>query len=210
MSLQSPQALLSAVQREAELVGPQAMLTENRHMRLREKWCAAMFGFAYSESFAPCQIEIEDKDEQREYDFHLQTNGDRLPFQIAEVITPGRKRSDEYRAHRPSEVAAKYRASTPMSADEAAQELRRSLDKKVKRRYSGAKDLSVLLYVNLDAVSLEWNMAQEALAASAPEFASVWLLAEHAFTCVYGGVLWPPSRGWHAINLPACPLGTGS
>lgn len=198
MNHHEPQALLSSVEREAEAVGAKAMLTSHRHSRLREKWCAAKFGCAYGKSFAPCSIEIEEQDEQREYDFHFHTKGVRLPFQIAEVLTPGRQRGNEYGSQAPAEIAAKYRGAPVLSSSEAIEELRKSLEKKVARRYAGAEDLSVLLYVNLDAASLKWSEAQAALELSASQFASVRLLSENAFTCIRGGSLWPPSGGWHA------------
>ena len=60
-------------------------------------WCASRFGVGYLHNFGPCEIDIAEANEQREFDFHLLERNDRLPFQLAEVLEKDRRRGDEYR-----------------------------------------------------------------------------------------------------------------
>jgi hypothetical protein len=194
-----PHTLAELVDAEAEHLGAREMLTSRKASRLREKWCAAKFGMGYAKTFAPCLIDIADLDEQREFDFHLVSGESRLPFQLAEVQSPGRRRGVEFRELDPRAVASYWRSQPPLSGSAAIHHIRESVQAKVDKRYAEPKKLNVLLYMNLDIASLNWSAVSEALGTPASAFSSVWLLADHAFTCAYGGEQWPPSRGWHSL-----------
>ena len=65
--------------------------------RPREMWCAGRFGTGFANNYdEACKIDIEEKDEQRDYDFRLLTAGASLDFQLVEVLEHDRRRGDEY------------------------------------------------------------------------------------------------------------------
>ena len=196
MTLYAPLQLSAYVEAQASQVGTLAFLTERRHSRLKEMWCAARFGQGYALRYAPCNVEIEEFDEQREYDFHLHALGQRLPFQIAEVLNAGRKRGDEYRSQSIEAVAELHNASQPLDQHFAIARIRDELGAKVRKQYAGASDLHILLYINLHVQSLPWLELQIDLQTTAQTFASVWLLTQDFFSCVHGGNFWQPTNGW--------------
>jgi len=67
------------------------------HQKTQELWCAGHFALGFEKHIGPCTVLIGDRDEQTDADFVLEWNGESLPFQITEVMEPGRRRGDEYR-----------------------------------------------------------------------------------------------------------------
>ena len=60
-------------------------------------WCAAHFARGYERRYGECYVWISDEDEQTDADFHLEIAGIRHPFQVTELMQPGRRRGDECR-----------------------------------------------------------------------------------------------------------------
>ena len=196
MTIYAPLQLSAYVEAQASQVGTVAYLTERRHSRLKEMWCAAQFGQGYSLRYETCSVEIEEVDEQREYDFHLHALGRRLPFQSAEVLSEGRKRGDEYRSQSVEKVAEILNASQSLDEQVAISRIHEELEAKVRKRYAGASALHILLYINLPVQALPWFELQIGLQSTAQTFASVWLLTQGFFSCVHGGDFWQPTDGW--------------
>jgi hypothetical protein len=68
---------------------------------LREMWCAAHFGAAVDQNLMAARILIDEIDSQDDVDFELLLTGSQLPFQVAEVMEPDRRRSSEYKDFKP-------------------------------------------------------------------------------------------------------------
>ena len=196
----TPQQLEAYVEAHADKVGTRAYLTERKHNRLREMWCAARFGVGYTTNFGDCFVEIEEADEQREYDFHLLVGALRMPFQVTEVLDTGRRRGNEYREHSEDEVAQRLSLIPRRDSTYAAQRVVEELQSKASKRYAGAQQLHMLLYLNLSASSVPWASLAGPAENEARAFASVWLLAQDVFCCIWGGQQWPGLIGWRAVE----------
>lgn len=196
----TPRELESIVEARAQELGTETYLTNPRHQRLREMWCAARFGTGYSRHFAPCMLEVELNDEQRDYDFHLQIPEGRLPFQITEVLDKGRRRGDEYRSTNKDQVA-KLLDQRPWQSDVyASQRVCEELQSKIEKHYARPDTLHMLLYLNLKASSVSWASLAGPAENEARVFASVWLLTQDVFCCIYSGTVWSGLVGWRGIE----------
>ena len=199
MPLYAPSELDAYVLEKAAAVGPNAYVTQSKHGRLREMWCAAKFGVGYLAHVGPCAIDIAETDEQREFDFHFVVEGLRLPFQLAEVPDAGRRRGDEYRTQSVEQVADSQKRLPAQGASYAAKCIRETLVAKA-NHYVRAESLHILLYLNLKATSVTWPVLAVRLERVAKRFASVWLLGGKEFCCIYGGSNWPVIEGWKPLN----------
>lgn len=198
MPIYTPSGLLDVVETEKASSGPRAFITA-RSNRPREKWSAAKFSAGFSKHVQPCQVDIAIDDEQREYDFHLLTETDRFPFQVTEVLTRGRKRGDEYKVHTAAQLARRLNEQDELEPTEAIARIREEMQSKIRKYRDGAKDLHLLVYVNLRSSGVVWSDVQDATADVASGFASVWLHSDTALTCLYGGGRWPETQGWWSI-----------
>ncbi len=185
---------------QAQAIGTRVFLTRPEYQRLREMWCAARFGVGYLNHFGACAIHIDTKNEQREFDFHFSVAGERLPFQIAEVLDTGRRRGDEYRDRSDEQVAELHNQRPAQDDSYAARRVREELQAKLNKRYAGAESLHLLLYINLKASSVSWASLAEPAEHEARAFGSVWLVAQDVFCCIHGGLLWPELTGWRAVE----------
>lgn len=196
----TPRELEAIVEARAQELGTAAYLTNRRHQRLREMWCAARFGTGYSRHFSACTLEVEPEDEQRDYDFHLHIPEGRLPFQITEVLDEGRRRGDEYRTTSKDEVA-KLLDQRPWQSDMyASQRVCEELQSKIAKRYAEPETLHMLLYLNLKASSVSWASLAGPAENQARVFASVWLVTQDLFCCIHSGKVWSGLVGWRGIE----------
>ena len=195
-----PQELELYVESQSDEAGTKAYLTQRRHNRLREMWCAGRFSRGYERHLGERSVDIEDADEQREYDFHLIVGSSRLPFQVTEVLDSGRRRGQDYRDFTEDEVADRLNLVPKGNSTYAATRVREELQSKIDKQYAGASSLHMLLYLNLNASSVPWASLAEPAAAEAQTFASVWLVTQHLFCCLHGGKQWFGLAGWFAID----------
>lgn len=200
MTIFQPVELWNAVESAVAQIGVTEFVTRNSQKRLREKWCAARFGMAYDRNIGPCQVEIEDVDRGEPYDFHLLALEQRLLFQIAEVLAPGRHRHDEYRQLEMAEIEARNRSDTG-DASRAASEVRDAIKRKALRYAADErKSMHLLLYLNLGADTVSWAGLSLAVEEDAKAFASVWALTHELVSCLYGGNTWHGKVGWKPIE----------
>jgi hypothetical protein len=162
-------------------------------------WCAAKFGIGFSSWVEPCQIEIAEIDEQREYDFHLSIGSSSLPFQIVEIIDHDRKRNDEYKRYSISEMGDIFRQVPMKSPQYAGNRISKQLEKKIER-YKNVSDLHVLAYLNCNIARATWAELHIACAAQAKKFASVWVVTDSVLLCLWGGSHWHGLVTWHQIE----------
>ncbi|HEX2541152.1 MAG TPA: hypothetical protein VHM00_08725 [Caldimonas sp.] len=200
MAQYTPRELEAHVEAQVQCVGTKAFLTQDRHKRLREMWCAARLALGYSNFIAECVVEIASEDEDREFDFHLCTSGLRLPFQVAEVLDSGRRRGDEYNSQSKEEVAALHNERDFEPSSYAARRVHEELLSKASKHYAGAESLHILLYLNVKASSVAWASLAEGAESAAAHFASVWVVSQDLFCCLRGGSMWPSLAHWRAIE----------
>lgn len=196
----TPTGLTALVEARISSIGFRAFLREAAHQRLREMWCAARFCTGYAKNFGACEIDIADKDEYREFDFHLCEKDDRLPFQIAEVIDEGRRRGDEYKSNEFEQVAAFHNALPRRDVSYATRRVCAVLQSKLARYKSGCSTLHMLLYINLKASSVTWAGLANGTERQATSFASVWLVAQNDFCCIHSGSRWSGLVGWKLVG----------
>lgn len=200
MTRYAARSLAEYVEERAVALGTPAFVTGSSSQRLREMWCAAKFGLGYERNVAPCEIDIEELNEQREYDFHLCTDGERLPFQVAEVLDEGRRRGDEYRDRTSDEVNQLHNQRSWKDRGYAGRRVIEELHSKHKTYRSGARTIHMLLYINIKAASVPWASIANAAESESKNFASVWLVTQELICCIHGGDRWVGQVGWMMIE----------
>jgi len=186
---------------QSKLRGAGDDLFRPEYGRLRETWIASRFATGYGNNLTACKIDIADRDEQQDFDFHLVLEDARLPFQIVEVLDEGRRRGDEYRNL--TEVERKAIESERLRLNSASYaggriscELQRKADK-----YGDPSRLHVLVYLNVCAHSVPWAALANGVEAAAENFASVWVVTGEIKCCINRGSLRAAWVGWKAIDL---------
>jgi hypothetical protein len=196
MSIYSPTDLYAHVEKERNVVGDEAFVTNRNCNRLREMWCASLFGQGYEQHVAPCQIEIAETDEQRDFDFRLHALGEINPFQISEVLDEGRRRNQEYRsgfsglATDDGVVVSKY----------AHQRIASAIQGKIDKNYADSQELHLLLYANFIGNEASWAIMVGNLSSQCAHFASVWIITGSEICCISSGVKLYGFSQWKKIN----------
>jgi len=166
----------------------------NLHNRnLFERWCAGSFGVAYHRFVAHCEVAMNSEPDAADFTLRkkeTQAKGPVFPFQTVEVMEPGRRRSQEYRNPRLTPYTPGQGAIDGPSWIEAG------VRKKVHKRYSGAKQLHILVYVNFDAEGLEYAEVSHRLTQFRSDFASVWVMAHHLVGAVFSTAELGSITGW--------------
>ncbi len=165
--------------------------------RVRELWCAAHFARAYGRFFEPCQVRIAQSDDQSDIDFELGVTGIWHPFQIAEVLNPDRRRSDEYKRGYPKDG---WLESWNEGTVHGPEWIRMAILNKLKKQYSTVRQLNLLLYLNFPAYDKEYTDIRSHCANDAVGFASVWLMTSHTICRITDGPDLLPCPGWQ--NIP--------
>ena len=172
--------------------------------KLRDLWVAAHFGLAYEHEFARCHL-LFDEETAHEWDFILDVDGIRNPFQITEALEPGRRRGLEYR-----EVEAGIRSVTTTESWEPGtvngpEWIRQSIERKKKKCYAGADKLNLLVYANFAAYRLEFACVQATCRPDAQLFHSVWVITGSLLgtLCSRNPFLGTISAGWLRIEQSA-------
>lgn len=195
-----PHALQEHVETQIERIGEKDFFSKPGHNRLQEMWCAARFGMGYGNNIAACQIEIEDRDEQNDYDFHLCIGSARLPFQVAEALDLKRHRGDEYHNQNEEQLNGLQHQAYMGDSTYAAMRVREALQKKIKKHYANPERLHMLIYLNANASAAAWPALVEFAGKEAKTFASTWVVTDDLLCCIYGGETWHGPAGWKRID----------
>ena len=94
---QEPVALLASTEQELALIPSVDLFNDPTYQKLKERWCAAMFGLGYSKVIAPCQVAVNEGRYRADVDLYLRAAGRDWEFQLAEVQEPGRRRGLEFK-----------------------------------------------------------------------------------------------------------------
>jgi len=130
-------------------------------------------------------------------DFELEIDKTRHPFQITEVMEPGRRRSDEYRD---CDTPAVRHDDIERGTQFGCEWVRDAIQLKVNKRYAGANQLNVLAYVNFAGRNQQYLQLRDTCAEVATHFASVWVLNGNTMCCLQPNLKIPAWEGWMVIE----------
>lgn len=151
------------------------LFSEPRYQKVREKWCAGIFGLGYMKYVSHCEVGINETNSNLDADFFLRVDKKDWPFQIVEVQEPGRKRSDEYKGFANGTIK-----SIPYIPEKGHKEgpdwLKNGIEKKIKKNYAGSENLNLLVYANFTARQLDCTQLRNTLLDFKGKFASIWLI----------------------------------
>jgi hypothetical protein len=172
---ESPELALRDAERTMEGVSSVDLFSDSRYQKVREKWCAGMFGLGYRKYVRDCEVGVNETDTNLDADFFLRVKRKVWPFQVVEVQEPSRKRGDEYKGFADGSIK-----SIPYEPEKGYMEgpdwLKNGIDKKVKKNYAGSKNMNLLVYANFTARQLDYARLREALSDFKGQFASVWIV----------------------------------
>lgn len=184
MSIYTHNDLYNFVEGQRKIVGDEAFVTRRQCNRLREMWCASIFAQGYDRYVAPCMVEVDELDEQRDYDFILHTHGSTHPFQVTEALDEGRKRNYEYR----NNITGLVAGDGFVVSKYAHQRLASVLDAKIGKNYSNSQELNILVYANFIGNEASWATMVNNLSSQCSHFASVWIITGAEVCCISSGV----------------------
>lgn len=194
----TPEGLLKHYEQQREGIDLRDFFSRPQHKKLQEIWCAAQFGRGLQSAGVDCAVWVSDADEQTEADFGIEAYGIRHDFQLTEVLSPGRRRGDEYRGKSEGPWAdSDWEQGTLHGGDW----IRNAITHKA-RRYGDVSDLHLLIYVNFPAWDQTYERLQAVTATESRVFASVWLMTGHMLCCVRPSLTLPLAAGWHPIVHP--------
>jgi hypothetical protein len=182
---------------------PHAELFNNpKYQKLREAWCAAMFGLGYSKHVAQCKVAVNDQPIRQDVDFYLRSDSHIWGIQLAEAQKPDRRRGAEYKRG----DAKLYRVPFPSDAidnTEAPAWLASVVQKKKAKHYATRSSLNLLLYANFDGPGLRYPDVATALEKYSGDFASIWIVTSLHICSVFT----PPGMGsvprWGKVRDPS-------
>lgn len=191
LSFRDPGETLADAEAAMEGIPNDQLFSQPKHRPLLEQWAAGWFGVAYRHLVADCQVAINPKvDDEADFFLRRDAAGPVFSFQNVEVMEPERRRSAEYknpglRPYRPGRGTA-----------EGPSWLEVAVRDKLDKRYAGARQLHLLVYVNFDAQGIEFSAVAQALEPFRGEFASVWVMAHHVLGSVFSTPHLGETGGW--------------
>jgi hypothetical protein len=195
----SPELVLESAEREMALIPNDRLFNDAQHQKLRERWCAGIFGVGYAKFVAPCTVAVNDIPVREDIDIFLTAKGREWGFQLAEVQEPGRKRGLEYK-----EFAQEKIRSIPYGPERGWQEgpewLADGVRKKKEKLYSDSKSMHLLLYANFPARELEHSDLLMKLQPFRADFASLWIVTSMHLCSIFSSPELGEVGGWGIIR----------
>ncbi|MES9988424.1 MAG: hypothetical protein ABW077_10980 [Candidatus Thiodiazotropha endolucinida] len=168
----SPKEMLERVEKELDEIPNCDLFNNPKYQKLTEEWCASMFAVGYEKFISPCKAVVNESKENTEADFFIKTEGSLIPFQLTEVQAKDRKRGKEYK-----ENPDGFKSYMPAKANKNAHEwIFEGIEKKYKKRYAGAEDLNLVVYVNFEVSMLNYDELLNYLEEFKGKFRSIWLI----------------------------------
>jgi hypothetical protein len=191
--------MLEAAERDMDSLSNIELFNNPTHQKLRERWCAGLFGLGYTKRVAACEVAVNEGRYRGDIDMLLCVGTRTWDFQIAEVQVPGRQRGREYRDLDSDSlwVTAHHGARGPRDGPAWLSE---AVRRKKAKSYSSSHALNLLLYANFTAVGLEHADVAGELKQFIGDFASIWILTTLHFCSVFA----PPDLGqvpgWSSVR----------
>lgn len=178
----SPDELYAKFRSARDVITPRDFFNKPVYKKTQELYCAARFAQALSR-VRNCWVHVSDIDEQTDADFHLEVEGQHLPFQITEVQIPDRRRGDEYKqAEIPSENMEHWDSGT----EHGFIWIRDAVQKKHDRYGGNVAGLNLLVYANFPAYEHDFEEICRVSQEVASKFASVWVVNGNGACCIKG------------------------
>jgi hypothetical protein len=170
-----PAALVRSAESEMEAIPFVELFNDSKYQKLRERWCAALFGVGYSKFIRPCQVAVNDGPTRLDVDFSLHTSAGDWDFQLAEIQEPGRRRGLEFKQFADGTVRT-IAYDAERGKRDGRTWLTEAVSRKKAKRYASSDALQLLLYANFPAQDLQYADVATALSQFRDDFASIWVM----------------------------------
>ena len=175
------------------------LFSKPQYQKLRERWCAGMFGKGYSRYVRTCEVGINETTNDLHADFFLKEQSSLWPFQIVEVQDSGRKRGDEYKGFADGSIKT-IQYSPEKGHVEGPEWLKNGIVKKVNKNYAGSENLNLLVYANFTARQLDYSRLESALEGFKNNFSSIWIITGTHLCSVHSGQELGEVKGWGEVR----------
>lgn len=191
--------MLEAAEKEMALIPNDALFNSARYQKLRERWCAGIFGVGFSKLVSPCTVGINDAPFREDIDLFLKVHNREWGIQLAEVQEPGRRRGLEYK-----EFAKEKIRSIPYDPErgrlEGPEWLAEGARRKKEKCYSGSAGMHLLLYANFPAGELEYSELTKKLQSFSSDFASLWIVTSMHMCSIFSSRELGEVSGWGMVR----------
>jgi hypothetical protein len=197
-----PRTLLDRTKEALSQVPHAELFNDPKYQKLREAWCAAMFGLGYSKHVACCEVAVNDGPIRQDVDLYLRADSHIWGIQLAEAQKPDRRRGAEYKRG----DAKLYQVPFPSDAidnKEAPAWLASAVEKKKAKNYATSASLNLLIYANFGGPGLSYPDVATALAKYAGDFASIWIVSSLHICSVFTSTGMGPVPGWGKVRDPS-------
>jgi hypothetical protein len=180
-------------------ISSEELFNAPEHQKLRERWCAAMFGIGYSTHATACQVAVNEDRYREDVDFFVRAADLEWTFQLTEVQQPDRRRGQEYREMADGGIhLLPYRPSR--GSQEGPDWLASAVDRKAAKHYAASDAMNLVVYANFDAAGLEFSILQARLAKYSSHFASLWIVTSLHLCSVFSTSSLGSIAGWGVIR----------
>lgn len=202
----TPKKLESIFEAKAKSISPSEIIRKPQHKELKEMWCAARFGLGYAKFVGPCLVSV-DLEESSDADFVLKTDAGKYPFQTSIADVPERRMGDDYKPE--PDGTLPVRAYEPERGRiEGPEWIADAIKKKIKKRYSTARNLNLLIYANFSTHDLDYVSVCAIVREYKDYFASIWVITNHQVCSLTTSIGLGEIRGFSAIYSPEELLST--
>lgn len=191
-----PAKLLRKTELELDSIPNSDLFNQSKYQELTEAWCAAMFGIGYSRFVSSCKVAINESDSNLDTDFYVKVETVEWPFQLAEVMEPGRKRGKEYKDD--PQVPVRYRPA--YAREHAVKWVSDGIKKKSKKNYADSGNLNLAVYVNFSTAKFECKKIVKEVNKLSPKFGSVWLLTNTHMCSLASRPELGEMKGWGEVR----------
>ena len=199
MTFDHPEKLLASVEAQINSVPPEEFFNNPEFEKQREAWCAALFGAGLRKLSVDSTVRVNDTNHRLDVDFEVKVKDETLEFQLVMAKDPDYRIGGMYK-----EFAAGKRTSFTYQPAAGAQLgpswIHSAILKKVRKNYSGAKDLNLLVYVNFDAHQIHFSDIHRECVDLLASFASIWLISGTQICSLSAGSILPEVYGWFQIR----------
>ena len=162
---------------KADEISPGDFIIKPQNKELKEMWCALRFGVGYEKLVGPCTVCVE-IEENNDADFIIKTFAGEFPFQTIIADVPGRHMGDDYKPG-PGGNLPKRPYQPERGRIEGPGWITNAVKEKIKKRYSTAKNLNLLIYANFTAHHMSYIDVYKAIEPYNDVFASIWIITNH-------------------------------
>jgi len=199
LSFHEPASLLKGVENEMQRVSQEQLFNNPKYQKLKESWCASMFGLGIQKHVSPCEVAINNSNNRLDVDFYLKTPSGIWEFQLVEIQEPGRRRGLLYR-----QLSTLRRTLIPYEPERGRTEgpgwIANGVERKKAKNYAGKQSLNLLVYVNFTAHNLQYEALVRALSTYSDSFPSLWLVSSLTFCSIFSNSGIREVPGWAVIR----------